>query len=263
MFLPKELLQVKKYNDKIERKMKDTYLWDAKSTSFFILNNMAHEAGRDDNSPGHLCYALFMAYRLKFADEKTIELAKNAILYRKKDFTASIDGEHTIFQTMRFHNCDYFEALMWQYRETKHCCESKLPYRISYHNKRQYNDSDKMHFTKLSDDNKLIIYMDKKDWEEEFGSYEVEASTLNYSEYNKILRYREENGIPYETFHKKYTDEEKLKIKEIGKLIDKNLNDEIKNWEIKFNKKSNKWNFEENKEFDKHLFMLRKEGKYI
>lgn len=265
-YIPLEILKIKKYNDKIEKKLKDTYLWDAESSSFFILNNMVHEAGKDDENPQNFYRALFIAYRLKFADEKTIELMKDSLIFNKKNYCATINSDNTIYETMRFNNCDYFEALLIQYRDTIHCNKSKLPEKYIYHDQKKINDSNKICFSKLSDDNKTIIYMNKEDWEKEFGPYEIEFNIKDYSEINKLLYFRQENGIPYKIFYKndsQLSEREKDKENEIFTLVNTNLSNEIKNWEIKFNKKTKKWNFIENKEFEKHLFEMRKKGEYI
>jgi len=189
----KGFFQLVLFNNKIEKKMGTVFLWDAESVAVIILNNMIEEAGKNYDRYNGL--ASFIAYRLKFADEKTINFMSDAIFDKEKHFTEKVSGKYTLFETMQIYNCDYFQALLIQYKNTQHAkdskftCEYRLPDCIST------SEPFKTKCSKLSDDGKEIIFMSVKDWESEYGPIIVDLSKVDEND-PFIKKWIEKHGEP-------------------------------------------------------------------
>ena len=175
--LKKNFHDIVKYNDKLENKANQTYLWDAESVAIIILNNMIEEAGKNFNRYNGL--ASFIAYRLKFADEKTIRFMQDAIFKKEKHFTEKISGDYNLYETMQINSCDYFQALLTQYEKTEHAKKSKFTCEYFLPDISNISEPFKTKCSKLSEDGKTIIYMKQEDWEKEFGPVIVIMSKEN------------------------------------------------------------------------------------
>lgn len=218
-----------KLNDEKEKELGTTYLWDWQGVAGYIMANMKREAGKDPRYDMQQAY--FVALRLKFADEKTINLMKDAIFNHKKHYTETINGEHTIFETMQRGNLDYFMALCRQYLQTEEGEDSKLPSRTKGPDCRRTLPARKTEFSELSEDGTYIIYLTKDEYHEKYGLSEIEK------------------------MNRPMTEEEKIKFEERTKILDA----EIEKYEKIFKRDARKWTKEQNEKFQIHLKQIYKE----
>ena len=204
--------KVVKKNYKIEKKLKGVYLWNGDAVAQIIFNNMVHEAARPERYIG---YAYFLAYRLKFADAKTISLVQDAVFAKKKHYTEKIAGNYTIFETMQINNCDYFQALYIQYRLTDHFKNSKMTRPFLMPDVIITPNPIKVKCSYLSEDGSHICYMKQEDWETKYGPVDVmydDYDSLSQEMKDWIERLGQPIGPMYIGSHAKpSTDEERRK----------------------------------------------------
>ena len=108
-----------KENKKIEKKIKNTYLWDLEYASNIIFNeikkiciekNLMHYP---TEAQEYLSYMIPM--RLKFSNKIVIFLMCDALYLNIKHLDFSVDGQHTLGNTMKHYYCDYYTAIYLQY----------------------------------------------------------------------------------------------------------------------------------------------------
>jgi hypothetical protein len=170
----KGLVAMARENEKKEKQIGGMFQWDTDAARHIVVDNMIKEAERDYNWA--FIKANFIVYRLKFADDKTIELMQDAIFNRKKHFTEKIAGKYTIYETMQLYGCDYFEALLDQYQNTEHAKKSKY---VSECEMPWPKESYKLKCTELSEDGSHIVFMSKEDWEAKYGPVEVVLNDID------------------------------------------------------------------------------------
>ena len=257
--MQKRLSAMVKEDKKIEKKLGCSYLWDAETVTHIIAQNMVDEADYDFEWAKYM--AVFIAYRLKFADSKTIMLMQDAIYHHKKHFTDKIAGKYTIYETMQLYCCDYYHALFIQYKESSHAKKSK--YATDFHMPPEHNGY-KMKCTELSEDGSHIIFMSREDWEAKYGPVEINLDNVDEND-PKIKYWINCFGEPIGPCsiggsYKPKTLEEEAELERKYKDHMQKINEEIKKWEQKLGKKENKWTKEEDDDFKNYIKSLRKTG---
>jgi len=227
LFLQHEVRNLKKYNDKIEKEMGGTYLWDFEEAGRIILLNMKEEANMDPLRWNQFAY--FIALRLKFADDKTINLIKEALYHNRKYFNESINGIDPIYVTMQYGN-DYYSAIFMQYKTTQHAKESDLPLKISVPDVWRAEHI-KTKFIHPIEDGKHLIYLTEDEYHEKYGLTPIEELNEEPSD-----EWKQE----FEKFNKKY-------------------DEEIRKREIKYKKTFRKWNQKQKDELHEYMDNIRKE----
>ena len=234
MLVPKmpyqsEVRELIEYNDKIEKEMGGTYLWDFEEAARIILINMKEEAGMNQMYNYQLAH--FIALRLKFADEKTIHLMKEALYHNRKYYDATLDGKHFLYEAMQ-EGLDYYASLMSLYRISMYGKETNLPIRIkmvdtgTIHNFRH-------RYLRPSKDGKHIVELSAEEYHEKYG----------------LTHYEKLNQEPSEEW--------KAEFEKFNKFLD----EEIKKREKQYKKKFSKWRQEQKEEFREYIEEKRKEFK--
>ena len=223
-----EVKKLIEYNNKIEKEMGGTYLWDFEEAARRIMYNMQEEAGM--NAMYWEQYAYFLALRFKFADEKTIGLVRDALLYNKKNYFEKIsDDGYPIYVAMQSGN-DYYTAIFMLYRNTDHAKESDLPLKITIPDIR-VGEHNKLEYAYPTEDGKKLICYAKDEYHKKFGLTKNEKLNLPPS-----VEWKAE----FDKFNARYSEE-----------FDK--------YEAKYKKKFKKWNKKEKDEFSEHIENIRKE----
>lgn len=104
---------LEKENKKIEKKLKNKWLWDEKYLSSRILTYAKVENGDLDDDEYLLYKFHWLGLRLKFTDDEVRNLIDD-FLYDIRHYNYTICGE-TIFQTMKRYGISYPEAVFEQY----------------------------------------------------------------------------------------------------------------------------------------------------
>ncbi len=259
------LREAVKKNYKIEKKINGTYLWDGDTVAKIIINNMIDEAYRPKGQ--YIGLAYFISYRLKFADEKTIQFMKDVIFRKQKHFTEKIHGKYTLYETMQIYNCDYYEAILIQYYKSEHFKNAGVKFSKHYMipDCGWGNQPYRTKCSELSEDGQKIIFMKREDWEQKYGPVEVRydmITGLDPSLKEWVDKQGEPIGPKSVTIYssRPITEEERtLFFKKMEQQLNA-IKREIKLYEKKFRKKEKKWTKSEEEEFNKHLKDLRKQG---
>ena len=173
-----EVKKLIEYNNKIEKEMGGTYLWDFEEAARRIMYNMQEEAGM--NAMYWEQYAYFLALRFKFADEKTIGLVRDALLYNKKNYFEKIsDDGYPIYVAMQSGN-DYYTAIFMLYRNTDHAKESDLPLKITIPDIR-VGEHNKLEYAYPTEDGKKLICYAKDEYHKKFGLTKNEKLNSSFS----------------------------------------------------------------------------------
>lgn len=104
---------LEKENKKIEKKLKNKWLWDEKYLSSRILTYAKLENGDLDDDEYLLYKFHWLGLRLKFTDDEVRGLIDD-FLHDIRHYDYTICGE-TIFQTMKRYGISYPEAIFEQY----------------------------------------------------------------------------------------------------------------------------------------------------
>ena len=197
LLMQRNLRKVVRKNNRIEKRADATYLWDADTACSIISANMQHEAGMHSR---FFSLALFIAYRLKFADDKTIAIMRDAILNHKKHYTEKISGDYTIYETMQINNCDFYTAVFLQYKNSKHAKKSHLKCNYMLSDVERGPECVKVKCSKLSEDGTRIIYMSQEDWEKEYGPVTVWTDEVDKND-EKMQEWINKFGQPIGPLH--------------------------------------------------------------
>lgn len=222
--------RLKKLNDKEEKKLGGTYLWDVETASAKILNNMINEAGKC--SRNYYNVAPFLALRLKFSNDEVRSLVLDALTKNLKHYNHIIDGEKTLHETMKHYNCDYYTAIFAQYIKTEEAVNSGLPDRIVLASDVIIGEIDKVPCSEVTEDGHHLNYLTLEEYHAKYGLTEKEKL----------------NQPPSPETRKKIDKELELLDNEMNKYIEK------------FGKPVHKWNKKMREEFHEHMNIVKKEN---
>ena len=221
--------RLKKMNDKEEKKLGGTYLWDVETASAKILNNMINEAGKC--SRNYYNVAPFLALRLKFSNDEVRSLVLDALTKNLKHYNHIIDGEKTLHETMKHYNCDYYTAIFAQYIKTEEAVNSGLPDRIVLASDVIIGEIDKVPCSEVTEDGHHLNYLTLEEYHAKYGLTEKEKLNQPMSEKDRI------------------------KFEKAREL----MHEERAKWEKRLKKPARKWNEKTQNEFREHLDKLEKE----
>jgi hypothetical protein len=145
-------------------KKSDYWQWNTVAMAAKIAQCAIDENGErtDATYLGRYCSAkyLWLASRLKFTNEKAINLLKDFYNFNKKHYTETIDDKETIYETMKRYGICYPEAVFYQFEGT---LNSKYNFWFGPFHESQFYLPDKLRYSNLSEDGKTIVYYDPKD----------------------------------------------------------------------------------------------------
>ena len=216
-----EVRELIEYNDKIEKEMGGTYLWNFEEAARIILINMKEEAGMNQIYNYQLAH--FIALRLKFADEKTIHLMKEALYHNRKYYDTTLDGKHFLYEAMQ-EGLDYYASLMSLYRISMYGKETNLPIRI------KMVDTGTIHnfhhrYLRPSEDGKHIIELSAEEYHKKYG----------------LTHYEKMNKEPTEDEVELFEKRSQIRM------------EEMKKWEKQIKKPFKKWSQKERDEFIEYV----------
>ena len=188
-------------NERIEKETNKIFLWNGMYYYKEILYNMGREAKKYNSAWGKR--AFFIAFRLKFADEKTIFLMQEALINGNKHYTETINGLDTIYETMRLYNCDYYNALFIQYSETQHAKDSKY---LCYDPLPtvNINETEYVSHSILSEDGTEIIHLKAEEFKKLFGPDLINVDDYSPKEVESYIKFRKKNKLGYALRTEKY-----------------------------------------------------------